>query len=244
MAQCFNFSRFKSFAVKHYSEYGRNYMLCFAIIIAIDLLLKVLQNTYIVDADNFEEVQKLIYLCIYIFMTSQCTAWSMGMLDRKNSIIELTLPVSTFERFAFIYLNSFIVGVIIPLVLLAPTDDFISILSVTALLHAITMVIACDGAKRGYSYFVFVFFLCAIGLATFFESIDIFLSYGYGEQISMLPSSQAIYMSNIYETTTNQLTYRWDIWMHIPNVVHIIYNMVVIVLLYIAAYFKLRERRL
>ena len=110
------------------------------------------------------------------------------------------------------------------------------------LLHAALMVVACWGAKRGYSYFVIAFFIVVIGITSLFEQIDIFLSYGFGKYFSLLPNDNAVYMSNIYET--DGLVYRWDLFTKISGWLHLAFNGAIVVGLYIVSFLKLREREL
>jgi hypothetical protein len=140
-------------------------------------------------------------------------------------------------------LNSFVLGVVVPVFLLdIPAQQLLPTLCTMTLLHAALMVVACWGAKRGYSYFVIAFFIVVIGITSLFEQIDIFLSYGYGKYFSLLPNDNAVYMSNIYET--DGLVYRWDLLTQIPGWVHLAFNGAIVAGLYIVSFLKLREREL
>lgn len=240
--KCFSFNRFKTFAAKHYAEYGRNYKIAILILLGIWVLFAIMEHSGMIG-DDLLNTKQVVNLAALMGMLSHITATSMGSLNCKNDIIDLTLPVTTIERFTFIMLNSFILGVIVPtFVLDIPAQQFLPTLCAMTLLHAALMVVACWGAKRGYSYFVIAFFIVVIGITSLFEQIDIFLSYGFGKYFSLLPNNNAVYMSNIYET--DGLVYRWDLLTQIPGWVHLAFNGAIVVGLYIVSFLKLREREL
>ena len=193
--------------------------------------------------DDILNTKQVVTIAALIGMLSNVTASSMGSLNCKNDIIDLTLPINTLERFTFIMLNSFVLGVVVPTFLLdIPAQQFLPTLCTMTLLHAALMVVACWGAKRGYSYAVIAFFIAVIGITSLFEQIDIFISYGYGKYFSLLPNNNAVYMSNIYETTG--IVYTWEQFTEISGWLHLAFNGAIIVGLYIVSFLKLREREL
>lgn len=240
--KCFNFSRFKTFASKHYAEYGRGYKISMLVLLGVWALFAIMEHSGMIG-DDLLNTKQVVNLAALMGMLSHITATSLGSLNCKNDIIDLTLPVTTLERFTFIMLNSFVLGVVVPVFLLdIPAQQLLPTLCAMTLLHSATMVVACWGAKRGYSYFVIAFFIVVIGITSLFEQIDIFISYGYGNYFSLLPNDNAVYMSNIYET--DGLVYRWDLLTHIPWWVHLAFNGAIVVGLYIVSFLKLREREL
>ena len=193
--------------------------------------------------DDLLNTKQVVNIAALVGMLSHITATSMGSLNCKSDIIDLTLPVNTIERFTFIMLNSFILGVVVPTFILdIPAQQLLPTLCAMTLLHSAFMVVACWGAKRGYSYFVIAFFIVVIGITSLFEQIDVFISYGYGEYFSLLPNDNAVYMSNIYET--DGLVYRWDLTTEISGWLHLIFNGLIVIGLYYVSYLKLREREL
>ena len=193
--------------------------------------------------DDILNTKQVVTIAALIGMLSNVTASSMGSLNCKNDIIDLTLPINTLERFTFIMLNSFVLGVVVPtFVLDIPAQQFLPTLCTMTLLHAALMVVACWGAKRGYSYAVIAFFIAVIGITSLFEQIDIFISYGYGNYFSLLPNNNAVYMSNIYETTG--IVYTWEQFTEISGWLHLAFNGAIVVGLYIVSFLKLREREL
>ena len=193
--------------------------------------------------DDILNTKQVVTIAALIGMLSNVTASSMGSLNCKNDIIDLTLPINTLERFTFIMLNSFVLGVVVPtFVLDISAQQFLPTLCTMTLLHAALMVVACWGAKRGYSYAVIAFFIAVIGITSLFEQIDIFISYGYGNYFSLLPNNNAVYMSNIYETTG--IVYTWEQFTEISGWLHLAFNGAIIVGLYIVSFLKLREREL
>ena len=193
--------------------------------------------------DDILNTKQAVTIAALIGMLSNVTASSMGSLNCKNDIIDLTLPINTLERFTFIMLNSFVLGVVVPTFLLdIPAQQLLPTLCTMTLLHAALMVVACWGAKRGYSYAVIAFFIAVIGITSLFEQIDIFISYGYGNYFSLLPNNNAVYMSNIYETTG--IVYTWEQFTEISGWLHLAFNGAIVVGLYIVSFLKLREREL
>ena len=193
--------------------------------------------------DDILNTKQVVNIAALMGMLSNVTASSMGSLNCKNDIIDLTLPINTLERFTFIMLNSFVLGVVVPTFLLdIPAQQLLPTLCIMTLLHAALMVVACWGAKRGYSYAVIAFFIAVIGITSLFEQIDIFISYGYGNYFSLLPNNNAVYMSNIYET--NGIVYTWEQFTEISGWLHLAFNGAIVVGLYIVSYLKLREREL
>ena len=193
--------------------------------------------------DDILNTKQVVNIAALMGMLSNITASSMGSLNCKNDIIDLTLPINTLERFTFIMLNSFVLGVVVPTFLLdIPAQQLLPTLCIMTLLHATLMVVACWGAKRGYSYAVIAFFIAVIGITSLFEQIDIFISYGYGNYFSLLPNNNAVYMSNIYETTG--IVYTWEQFTEISGWLHLAFNGAIVVGLYIVSFLKLREREL
>ena len=240
----FSFARFKTFAAKHYAEYGRNYKFAIIALIALELFVRLLTKWW-ADAENIVSLREVLYFIAYTFMVSNCTAWSLGGLHCKNDIIDMTLPVNAIERYSFIWLNSFLLGVVTVAILLSSDGDrMLTNFSYLIPLHALVLAVACGGSKRGYTWVVLGFFAVLLGFSSLFEQIDVFLSYGIGKFFSLLPNDNAVYMSNIYENAEGHLVYRWDILFHIADWVHIVYNCIIVLMLYAAAYLKLRERRL
>lgn len=240
--KCFSFNRFKTFASKHYAEYGRSYKISILILLGIWILFAIMEHSGMIG-DDLLNTKQVVNIAALVGMLSHITATSMGSLNRKNDIIDLTLPVNTIERFTFIMLNSLVLGVVVPTFILdIPAQQLLPTLFAMTLLHSATMVVACWGAKRGYSYFVIAFFAVVIGITSLFEQIDIFISYGYGKYFSLLPNDNAVYMSNIYET--DGLVYRWDLTTEISGWAHLAFNGLIVIGLYYVSYLKLREREL
>lgn len=240
--KCFNFNRFKTFAAKHYAEYGRNYKIAMLVLLGIWAIFAIMEHSGMIGEDILDTKQ-VVTIAALMGIVSHITATSMGSLNCKSDIIDLTLPVNTIERFTFIMLNSFVLGVVVPtFVLNIPAQQFLPTLCIMTLLHAVLMVVACWGAKRGYSYAVLLFFVAVIGITALFEQIDIFISYGYGNYFSLLPNNNAVYMSNIYET--EGLVYRWELFTKISGWLHLAFNGLIIIGLYYVSFLKLREREL
>lgn len=240
--KCFSFNRFKTFAAKHYAEYGRNYKISMLVLLGIWAIFAIMEHSGMIG-DDILNTKQVVNIAALMGILSNVTASSMGSLNCKNDIIDLTLPINTLERFTFIMLNSFVLGVVVPtFVLDISAQQLLPTLCIMTLLHAALMVVACWGAKRGYSYAVIAFFIAVIGITSLFEQIDIFISYGYGNYFSLLPNNNAVYMSNIYETTG--IVYTWEQFTEISGWLHLAFNGAIVVGLYIVSFLKLREREL
>ena len=240
--KAFSFNRFKLFAAKHYAENGQKYKIAMLVLVGIWAIFAIMELSGMIGEDILN-TKHVVTIAALMGIVSHITATSMGSLNCKNDIIDLTLPVNTIERFTFIMLNSIVLGVVVPtLVLDIPAQQFVPTLCTMALIHAALMVVACWGAKRGYSYAVLIFFAVVIGITSLFEQIDIFISYGYGKYFSLLPNDNAVYMSNIYET--DGLVYRWDLTTEISGWAHLAFNGAIVAGLYIVSYLKVREREL
>ncbi len=240
--KCFSFNRFKTFASKHYAEYGQKYKIAMLVLVGIWAIFAIMEHSGMIGEDMLN-TKHVVTIAALMGIVSHITATSMGSLNCKNDIIDLTLPVNTIERFTFIMLNSLVLGVVVPTFILdIPAQQFVPTLCTMIMIHAALMVVACWGAKRGYSYFVIAFFVVVIGITSLFEQIDIFISYGYGKFFSLLPNNNAVYMSNIYET--DGLIYRWELFTEISGWLHLAFNGAIVAGLYIISYLKLREREL
>jgi hypothetical protein len=240
--KAFSFNRFKIFAIKHYAEYGRNYKFALLALLAVEVIGRLLHNW--TDDVVFRD---LPYLMAYTLMVTYCTKWSLGGMSSKNSIVDMTLPINSIERYTFVWLNSYLFGVLAPTFILSPfnsADNIPAVLVAMTFAHAVILFVASIGSKRAFGWLVFIFFVIVIGQTTLFEQLDTFLSYGYDKYFSILPNGNNVYMSNAYEAAEGCLVYRWDIMEPIAGWIHLVYNSVIVLALYAASYFKIRERRL
>ena len=240
----FSFNRFKLFAAKHYAENGRKYKFAIFTLLAIEVFVRIVLANEVEDLiANWSDV---IYLMAYALMVTYCTKWSLGGMDDRNNIIEMTLPVNNIERFTFAWLNSYVLGVLAPTFIfnLLGAEYLLPTITALTMAHALILFVACFGSKRAVGITVILFLVVVIGISSLFEQLDTFISYGYGKFFSLLPSGNTIYMSNIYENAEGTLVYRWDIVEPVAGWVHLAFNTVIVLALNAAAYFKLRERRL
>ena len=240
----FSFNRFKLFAAKHYAENGRKYKFAIFTLLAIEVFVRIVLANEVEDLiANWSDV---IYLMAYALMVTYCTKWSLGGMDDRNNIIEMTLPVNNIERFTFAWLNSYVLGVLAPTFIfnLLGAEYLLPTITALTMAHALILFVACFGSKRAVGITVILFLVVVIGISSLFEQLDTFISYGYGKFFSLLPSGNTIYMSNAYENAEGTLVYRWDIVEPVAGWVHLAFNAVIVLALNAAAYFKLHERRL
>ena len=154
--KCFSFNRFKTFAAKHYAEYGRNYKIAMLVLLSIWALFAIMEHSGIIG-DDILNTKQVVTIAALVGMLSNVTASSMGSLNCKNDIIDLTLPVTTLERFTFIMLNSFVLGVVVPTFLLdIPAQQLLPTLCTMTLLHAALMVVA-DGHMHAADRMALIF---------------------------------------------------------------------------------------
>ena len=241
--RAFDFNRFKIFATKHYAENGRKYRFAIFAIIAIEVFIRIVLK----DNKDVVGIRDVLYLMAYTMMVTYTPLWSLGTINSKSKVIDMTLPVNTIERFTFAWLNSFVLGVLAPIFILnmvRSNNYLLPTITAMTMAHAMMLFVASLDSKKAYGWFVCLFLVVAIGLSSLFEQLDTFVSYGYGKFFSLLPSGNTIYMSNIYESAEGTLVYRWDIVEPCAGWVHLVFNAVIVLALYTAAYFKLRERRL
>ena len=241
--KAFDFNRFKIFATKHYAENGRKYKFAIFTMIAIEVFIRIVLK----ENKDIVGIRDVLYLMAYTMIVTYAPFWSLGTMNNKSKIIDMTLPVNTIERFAFAWLNSFVLGVIAPVFIMnimRSNNYLVPTITTMTMAHAMMLFVASIDSKKAYGWFVCLFLIVGIGLSSLFEKLDTFVSYGYGKFFSLLPSGNTIYMSNIYESAEGTLVYRWDIVEPCAGWIHLVFNAVIVLALYTAAYFKLRERRL
>ena len=241
--RAFDFNRFKIFAAKHYAENGRKYKFAIFTLLAIEVFIRIVLK----DNKDVVGIRDVLYLMAYTMMVAYAPLWSLGTINSKSKVIDMTLPVNTIERFTFAWLNSFVLGVLAPVFILnvlRSNSYLLPTITAMTMAHAMMLFIASLDSKKAYGWFVCLFLVVAIGLSSLFEHLDTFVSYGYGKFFSLLPSGNTIYMSNIYENPEGTMVYRWDITEPCAGWIHLVFNAVIVLALNAAAYFKLRERRL
>jgi hypothetical protein len=113
------------------------------VLLGVWALFAIMEHSGIIG-DDLLNTKQVVTIAALVGMLSHITATSMGSLNCKNDIIDLTLPVTTLERFTFIMLNSFVLGVVVPVFLLdIPAQQLLPTLCTMTLLHAALMVVAC-----------------------------------------------------------------------------------------------------
>ena len=239
--KAFSFKRFWAFAVKHYAEYGRNYKFAIFTLIAVEVICRLLQNWT-------EDIayRGVPYLMAYTLIVTYATKWSMGAMNGKGKIIDMTLPVNTIERYAFIWLNSYVIGVIAPTFILgtlSSSQNILPTLVAMTIAHALLLYVAAIGSGKAYGWLVILLLAAIIGANVLFEQLDIFPNFGYQNFVSLIPNGN-IYMANIYENSAGHMVYRWDIFEPMADWIVISYNALIVLTLYAASLFKIRERRL
>ena len=177
------------------AEYGRNYKISMLVLLGIWAIFAIMEHSGMIGEDILN-TKHVVTIAALMGIVSHITATSMGSLNCKNDIIDLTLPVNTIERFTFIMLNSIALGVVVPtLVLDIPAQQFVPTLCTMALIHAALMVVACWGAKRGYSYAVLIFFAAPIGIGCVVPAVPAFRVSAFTAVIIMIAAGSLPHQS-------------------------------------------------
>lgn len=242
----FSLRRVAQYTAKHYAEYGRSYAMLFGSVIAI---LSVMALMIVSKKELFNEFLpvELIYegaLTILPAMVLGVAALSVRSLDRttNRATFELTLPMSDAERYTFVFLNTLIVGVLVPFVIFCifnhGTYHKVSlIVGLFFLVHPYVMVAYCWARYPKYAILGLVLLWAGtllslsaispmIGIPTFGDWIHFSLPEGY----VFFRSAPMLYSSGI--------EFEYPMW------VERLFTVVMWALAYVIAYFKLRERRL
>ena len=95
--KCFSFNRFKTFAAKHYAEYGQKYKIAMLVLVGIWAIFAIMEHSGMIGEDMLN-TKHVVTIAALMGIVSHITATSMGSLNCKNDIIDLTLPVNTIER--------------------------------------------------------------------------------------------------------------------------------------------------
>lgn len=242
----FSLRRVAQYTAKHYAEYGRSYAMFFGSVIAVlsvMALMIVSKNKFFIEFLGVD----LLYggvLAMLPAMVLGVVALSVRSLDRttNRATFELTLPLSDAERFTFVFLNTLIMGVLVPFAIFCIFNHGIYhkvsvIAGLFFLVHPYVLVAYCWARRPKYAllglvllWALSIFSLASvsslIGMPTFGNYIHFSLPDGY----SFFKAGEVIYSSGI--------KFDYPMW------VERLFTATMWALAYVIAYFKLRERRL
>ena len=240
----FSLRRVAQYTAKHYAEYGRSYAMLFGSVIAI---LSVMALLILAKFKFFLEIEgifqtMLVCLCAVVLGVANMSFCSLDRTTNRATF-ELTLPLSDAERYTFVFLNTLIVGVLVPFVIFCifnhGTYHKVSlIVGLFFLVHPYVLVAYCWARRLKYAVVGLVLLWAGtllllsaispmVGIPTFGDWIHFSLPDGYAFFNRLAPM---LYSSEI--------EFEYPMW------VEWLFTTIMWALAYVIAYFKLRERRL
>lgn len=242
----FSLRRVAQYTAKHYSEYGRSYAMFFGTVIAI---LAVMALMIVSKKEFFIEhlAVEFFYegsLAMLPAMVLGVAALSVRSLDRttNRTTFELTLPLSDAERYAFVFLNMLIMGVLVPFAIFCVFNhgQYLKVpmmLGLFFLVHPYVLVAYCWARRPRYAILGLVL-LWALSLFSLASVSSLIGMPTFGNYIHFsLPDGYSFFKSAPIE-------YHSDITFNYPTWVEWLFTATMWALAYAIAYFKLRERRL
>lgn len=239
----FSLRRVAQYAAKHYAEYGRRYALMFGVIIvalAAMALLILAKFKFFLEIEGIFQTM-LVCLCAVVLGVANMSFCSLDRTTNRATL-EMTLPLTLAERYAFVFLNTLIMGVLVPFAISCAFDfwDYFKapmMFGLYLLVHPYVMVAYCWARYPKYAILGLVLLWAGtllslsaispmIGIPTFGDWIHFSLPEGY----VFFRSAPMLYSSGI--------EFEYPIW------VEWLFTTIMWALAYAIAYFKLRERRL
>lgn len=239
----FSLRRVAQYTAKHYAEYGRRYALIFGVIIvalaAMTLLIWAKFKFFLEIEGLFQTV--LVCLPAVVVVVADMSVRSLYRTTNRATL-EMTLPLTSAERYTFVFFNTLIMGALVPFAISYAFDfwDYFKapmMFGLYLLVHPYVMVAYCWARYPKYTI-VGLMLLWAgtllslsaispmIGIPTFGD----WLHYSLPEGYVFFRSAPMLYSSGI--------EFEYPIW------VEWLFTTTMWTLAYAIAYFKLRERRL
>ena len=240
----FSLRRVAQYTAKHYAEYGRSYAMLFGSVIAI---LSVMALLILAKFKFFLEIEgifqtMLVCLCAVVLGVANMSFCSLDRTTNRASL-EMTLPLTSAERYTFVFLNTLIMGVLVPFAISCAFDFWDCfkapmMLGLYLLVHPYVMVAYCWARRLKYAILGLVLLWAGtllllsaispiVGIPTFGDWIHFSLPDGYAFFNRLAPM---LYSSEI--------EFEYPMW------VEWLFTTIMWALAYVIAYFKLRERRL
>lgn len=239
----FSLRRVAQYTAKHYAEYGRSYAMLFGSVIAI---LSVMALLILAKFKFFLEIEgifqtMLVCLCAVVLGVANMSFCSLDRTTNRATF-ELTLPLSDAERYTFVFLNTLIVGVLVPFVIFCIFNYGIYhkvsvIVGLFFLVHPYVLVAYCWARRHKYA----ILGLTLLWALTMFSLASVSSTIGmpaFGDYLHFsLPESYEFFKAG-------PMMYGSGIEFDYPMWVEWSFTVVMWALAYVIAYFKLRERRL
>lgn len=239
----FSLRRVAQYTAKHYAEYGRRYALIFGVIIAtlaaMALLIWAKFKFFLEIEGLFQTV--LVCLPAVVVVVADMSVRSLYRTTNRATL-EMTLPLTSAERYTFVFFNTLIVGALVPFAISCAFDfwDYFKapvMFGLYLLVHPYVMVAYCWARYPKYAIVGLVLLWAGtllslsaispmIGIPTFGD----WLHYSLPEGYVFFRSAPMLYSSGI--------EFEYPMW------VEWLFTTIMWALAYAIAYFKLRERRL
>lgn len=243
MTTTFSLRRVAQYFAKHYAEYGRTYVLTYGIIIAVLSVMAIMRTMITTEIIEVIYPMSLTWLVVVLI---GITGISVRSLDGASqcAAIDLTLPMSSLERYLFLLVNTLVMGVLVQLAIVCCFDfwDEIPIMTIVKfypIIHPIILVAYC-WARRSKMAFAGLVWLWAGVMLLIVSLPSAFGGISMGSRLIFdLPD---VYF--FYDHSGSDIRYVYNYDFTHPTWLRWLYTSVMYVLAYAIAYFKLRERRL
>lgn len=239
----FSLRRVAQYTAKHYAEYGRRYALIFGVIIvalaAMALLILAKFKFFLEIEGIFQTV--LVCLPAVVVVVADMSVRSLYRTTNRATL-EMSLPLTSAERYTFVFFNTLIMGALVPFAISCAFDfwDYFKapvMFGLYLLAHPYVMVAYCWARYPKYAILGLVLLWAGtllslsaispmIGIPTFGD----WLHYSLPEGYVFFRSAPMLYSSGI--------EFEYPMW------VEWLFTTIMWALAYAIAYFKLRERRL
>lgn len=239
----FSLRRVAQYTAKHYAEYGRKYALIFGVIIvalAAMALLILAKFKFFLEIEVLFETA-LIFLCAVVLVVADMSVRSLDRTTNRASL-EMTLPLTSAERYTFVFLNTLIMGVLVPFAISCAFDfwDYFKapeMFGLYLLVHPYVMVAYCWARRLKYA---------VVGLVLLWAGSLILLT-NVSAMIGMPEVGGLLHFSlpeGYVFFRSAPMLYSSEIEFEYPMWVEWLFTTIMWALAYAIAYFKLRERRL
>ncbi|MBR5845743.1 MAG: hypothetical protein IKY65_05730 [Rikenellaceae bacterium] len=239
----FSIRRVAQYIAKHYAEYGRTYLLTYGVVIAILAAMALLHT--VKDYVVVEIFYQMALRAMPILLLS-ITSISLRSLERSShcAAIDLTLPMSSLERYLFLLVNTIVMGVLVQLAIIYCFDfwgdaPLLTMAKGYMIIHPIILVAYCwaRSSKMAVAGLVWLWagvmlLVTSISTSVGVISMNEYMIFGIPESYTFFDHSGA------------DIRYNYDYDFVHPTWLKWSYSVVMYLLAYAIAYFKLRERRL
>lgn len=239
----FSLRRVAQYTAKHYAEYGRRYALMFGVIIAVLAAMALLILAKFKFFLEIEVLFETVLVCLpaVVVVVADMSVRSLDRTTNRASL-EMTLPLTSAERYTFVFFNTLIMGVLVPFAISCAFDfwDYIKapmMFGPYLLVHPYVMVAYCWARRPKYAI---------LGLVLLWAG-SLILSINVSAMIGMPEVGGLLHFSLPDGYAFNRLApmlYSSEIEFEYPMWVEWLFTTIMWALAYAIAYFKLRERRL